>query len=66
MKTPLLLIIMRARLEQDYAVDVDSFLMRADQIIADAKSNPRGLGKVREEARNLMAQFEEFLKSRGL
>jgi hypothetical protein len=48
------------------AIDVDTFIERADEIIGKAKRHPAGINAAREEADILLTQFEEYLKSKGL
>lgn len=58
---------MRAHSEQQIVkIDAESFIMRAHQILEETKRNPTSLIKAKEEARRLLMQFEESLKSKGL
>jgi hypothetical protein len=59
---------MRARLEHEFVKTdiVEAFIRRAHQIFEETKRSPTSLIKAKEEARLLLTQFEEFLKSKGL
>jgi hypothetical protein len=47
-------------------IDIETFIQRAHQILDKIKPNPTSPAKAREEAVNLIIQFEEYLKFKGL
>jgi hypothetical protein len=58
---------MKARLDNSLEkIDVETFIRCTHQILEKTKRNPASLVKAQEEARHLLMQFEEFLKSKGL
>jgi len=47
-------------------MDVKTFIRRAYEILDKIKRNPSYAGKAQEEARILLSQLDEYLKSEGL
>jgi len=47
-------------------IDVETFIQRTHEIMDKIKCNPTYVVKAQEEAHILLAQFEEYLKSKGL
>ncbi len=47
-------------------IDVEMFIQDTHEILDKIKRNPTYAAKAQEEAHILLAQFEEYLKSKGL